>query len=672
MGVNQQIPRQAFQWFLLAQFFLMMPHVLRLPIWVSLAFGVCVFWRWMIFIGRWNAIKRSFKLLLIFSSVAGVFVSYGSFLGLESSVALLVIAFSLKLVEMHSRRDALLLIYLSYFLIVIEFLFDQSLHISALMLLAALLITTSLNALNETLYQHFRWHLIKKNALIFIQALPLMVFLFIVFPRFQPLWQVPLPSHQAKTGLSDTMSPGDISQLSQSSALAFRVKFADTPPVLESLYWRTMALSDFDDRQWSRNFFNAQKKTVHQPIVQLSNQTAYTVFYEATYQPWLVSLAGPQSSDSNVFLTNDDNLAYKNNVFETISYSVISQSESVATVNLSDRELSINTAINRASNPRAVNLADSLIQATLSKREYMAAILAIFRQQDFYYTLTPPLLGKATIDDFLFKSKRGFCSHYASSFVYLMRAAGIPARVVVGYLGGELNPLTGIVLVHQYQAHAWAEVWLLNEGWVRVDPTAFIDARRVESTIASRLINTTNRAMRGARSDHSLSWLNHLSLRWDAIEYYWATWVLQYRDQQQLAFIERFLGELSIARLIFLFVMVLGAVIFWVLFDVFSLHLFNRQKIERRLYQRLLKKLASLGYVLKEGEGLIDFTDRLKTQEVFVDKALKSDFLVATDVYYALCYEPLTLNQRELLLAQLKASVKVCCSGLNKKNKKTK
>lgn len=663
MRVNEQIPRQAFQWFLLAQLFLMVPHVLRLPIWVSLTYGVCLLWRWMIFLGRWNSIKLSFKLLLIFTSIVGIYFSYGSFLGLEASVALLMVAFSLKLVEMHNRRDALVLLYLSYFIIVIEFLFDQSLQISALMLLAALLITTSLNALNAMLYQRFHWRLIKNNALIFMQALPLMLFLFIVFPRFQPLWQVPLPSHQAKTGISDTMSPGDISQLSQNSALAFRVKFKDPPADLESLYWRTMALSDFDGRQWSRNFFNAQKKTSQKnALAILDDGLRYTVFYQPSYQPWLVSLAGAKTSDNDLFLTNDDNLAYKSNVYETIAYSVISHSQPLAATELSAREQVLNTTINRKSNPRSVDLATSILEASSSPRDYMTAILGIYRQQNFYYTLTPPILAQTTIDDFMFESKRGFCSHYASSFVFLMRAAGIPSRVVVGYLGGELNSLTGAVLVYQYQAHAWAEVWLVNEGWVRVDPTAYIASERVESSIAS----TVNLAMRGAGGTRNFSWFNRLRLRWDAVEYYWSTWVLQYKDKQQLAFIDRFLGGLSATRLMLMFVVVLGGVILWVLFDALSIRFYFNQKPEHKLYRTLLKKLAGLGYMRNENEGLVDFSNRVIATNVFANDTVKSDFLVATQAYSALCYERLTIQQRELLLVQLKVSVTVCCKALKK------
>jgi len=665
---QQWLHRHALTWLLAAQFAVIAPHAGRLPIWVSLAWLVSACWRAMVYQGRWSFPHRFIKLVLVVGCLLGIRYSYAAWVGLEPTVALLIACFSFKLLEAATRRDALILLFLGYFVALTEFLFEQGLGTVLYMLLPLLLLTTALVALHQSAQPQFTqpftqgrqplrlsWQPLRAAATMLVQALPLMLLLFLVFPRIGPLWQVPLPGNNARTGMSDEMAPGDIAQLSQSDALAFRAAFSGAVPSARDLYWRGLVLDEFDGRRWRGNRFDETPLAVAQSKALAGPAIDYEVYLEPTYQRWLFALQRPVSVDNKTVLTIDYRLVARDNVYEKIVYRARAYPQETLDLELDAQLRKRELLIPKRSNPRAQAWARQLRNENTDDALLIDALLQHFHAQQFFYTLKPPLLGDHPIDEFLFDSRRGFCEHYASSFVFVLRAAGIPARVVAGYQGGEINPLTGTVLVHQFDAHAWAEAWLPARGWVRFDPTAAVAPQRIE--------NGLERAVSGgeflAQSPlsvnryRSLSWLNKLRLRTDAINYAWTRWVVNYRDDTQTDVLRALLGEINPLRIGLLLVGGGGAVLGIVAAVLLGRQLFvERLPIEQRYYRQFCRRLARHGFERAEGMAPGDYARWVLAQQPqwqFVKEI--------TDCFEMLSYRKLSAQQRRQLLLRLKKLV---------------
>ena len=251
MNILQQVPRNALVWIIICLFALVAPHAARLPVWVLAVYVVAVVWRMQVHRGRWSFPGRWVKVALIVSSFIGIYASYGSLIGLEPTVALLLTAFALKFIELSQRKDAYVLLFLGYFICITAFLFSQDLLITFYLLVTVVLVTTALVALHQPGEHQFKRGTIRVASIMLLQAMPLMVVLFFVFPRFGPLWTVPIMSHTAKTGMSDFMKPGDVASLSQSADVAFRVKFEGEIPAKSALYWRGLVFSRLEQGVWS-------------------------------------------------------------------------------------------------------------------------------------------------------------------------------------------------------------------------------------------------------------------------------------------------------------------------------------------------------------------------------------------------------------------------------------
>ncbi|MFA7553277.1 MAG: DUF3488 and transglutaminase-like domain-containing protein [Spongiibacteraceae bacterium] len=661
MTVSWQVPRNCLAWLLLSQFMLIMPHAERLPWWLMVAYISCALWRIMVYQGKWSFPPKSVKVGLALLCLLGIWRSFGSegyksMLGLEPTVALLFSGFCLKLLEVNSRRDAYVIIFLAYFVAITEFLFSQDFYITVTVFFTVLLISAALVALHQHGYDQFSIISFKKAGIIFAQALPLMLLLFIVVPRFEPLWKVPYPSHQAKTGVGDTLSPGDISNLSQSDALAFRVVFEGDVPERRSMYWRGLVFSDFDGSEWARGRLNKllmSTEQVAQVLKQQKNPLRYTIIQEASYRPWLFTLALAYSSDPAVRLSTDFRLINKDDIHSRIRYQVISTPSAKLETLLSASVRAVETKLPAIGNEQARSFAKKIYSQSSGTEGFIQKILNMFNQDNYFYTLNPPLLGDNAVDDFLFNTRRGFCGHYASSFVYLMRAAGIPARVVAGYQGGEINPITGTVLVHQFDAHSWAEVWLEGEGWRRVDPTAAVAPERIEfgledamSAEGSFLADTPMSPLRY----RDVKWLNSIRLQLDALSYYWSSSVLQYRGDKQLDVLTSILGKVSPWRMASLVLLVGALVLFYVAFDLLRGRSKLRLATEVRLYLKMCKRLGRAGYPRLPHEGAIAYSQRLTAAK----PAWGRHLLQATHAFVTLSYEPLAENERQAMLKVLR------------------
>lgn len=531
----------------------LLPHFLHLSRWTSLICGGLLLWRAWITLRGQRLPPLWLLMPLAALTMGAVYLDYRTWLGRDAGVAMLTLLLTFKLLEMRARRDLFVVLLLSFFLLLTTFFYSQSIF-SLLWMLAtlALLLTAQLSFQYTGTVPPLRQRL-RLSGVILAMALPLTLILFLLFPRIQgPLWGLPGDAHGGRTGLSDSMAPGNISQLAMSDDIAFRVKFTDAPPAPATRYWRGAVLHDFDGRtwtqgeigrgsietsgQWQRISLNAPSN----PGIEVRQQ----ITMEPNGQRWLFALETPQRVPSlegiGVLLTADHQLRAARAIGERVRYDVVSNLSPLPPYQVDARALQLERALPPGFNPRTQEFAAILRRQSADDTALVNTVLAFFRRENFSYTLEPPLLGKDSVDDFLFASRAGFCEHYASSFVVLMRAAGIPAHVVTGYQGGEINPVDGMMTVRQSDAHAWAEVWLPPRGWVRVDPTAAVAPSRIETQLSNLMPRSFFGDLLGAAPGRE-NWWSVLSssaallrANWEALGNGWNQWVLNYTPARQM------------------------------------------------------------------------------------------------------------------------------------------
>jgi transglutaminase-like putative cysteine protease len=546
LGVAYQIPRNTLALLMVAQVVVILPFLLHLSPWLIAVGLFSGYWRTRVYQGVWDYPARWVKALLVVASIAAVALSGIEGFSLEAVSSLLIMAFALKLIEMKNRRDAYLVIFLSYFVIAITFLFDQSILLAVYELIAIMVVTAAMVGLNQLHSQVRPLVTLKLAGALVVQALPFTVVVFLLFPRVAPLWSVPLPN-SATTGISDQVTPGDIASLTQSDAPAFRVIFSGDVPRANELYWRGLVYSEFDSGTWS-----VGPKLLPQAPRPASELTLdYTVLLEPTFSNWLFSLDVPSSRTPGVIPTRDYRLEVREPVLSVYSYQVSSDTRLSMDSEVLPEYIRIReTTIDPDSNPRLTRFARELWAQTGSADAFTQAVLNSIRQQ-YFYTLQPPVYtGEGSIDQFWFDGRSGFCTHYAGALVYMLRVVGIPARMVGGYQGGELNPITGHLMVRQYDAHAWVEMWQAQTGWQRVDPTAAVAPARIEQGLSAAL----SAADRSSLSIFSSARMGEWALAGglleliDSVELRWNLWVVGFDNNVQSGLLESLLGELSAAK----------------------------------------------------------------------------------------------------------------------------
>lgn len=639
------IPRLTIWWMLGALTLVVAPHLLRLPFWISGLIVACVAWRILIFSGRLSFPNKYLKMLIVFLALPMTVVEYrGSGAGLDAAVCLLILGTVFKLLEMRQRRDMLIVVSLCYVLTMVGFIYSQTIMAAVHALLTFIVITGALVTLQRDNPRSSVSNNGKLALRLVAQAIPLAIVLFVLVPRVAPLWTMPVPVSSNKTGVTDEMSPGNISRLSRSAELAFRVSFENNAPLQDQLYWRGLVLDFFDGRTWRRAGSSFQS---YEMIERFQNRLqgerqgealSYDIILEPTQQSWIYALQLADFDASDVLQDRYYTLHTEKPVTQRFRYQMRSYLDNTTDIDLAgilrSRALQLPE---QQGNPASYQLAQSLRAQSSDDLDYANRVMRYFREQPFYYTLTPPGLGEASIDDFLFNSRQGFCEHYASSFVYLMRAAGVPARVVVGYQGGEINPFEGYTMVYQYNAHAWAEIWLEGQGWVRMDPTAAVAPERISLGVQAVLqgqpgfLEDSRFSMMRFRNTE---WLNTLRLRLDAMDYAWNRWVVSYDEDLQLQLLEAIFGDKAKQALLY----ALGVSIF-LFFMIAAFFLLGGGKRDRRdqatrLYLRLLSDLADNGLKRRAGEGPLDFATRVAQSR----PDIASDMTRITVLYVRMTY----------------------------------
>lgn len=562
-GVLEQIPRSSLALLLVSQGVVIAPHVPRMALWTLAFWGACVLWRVWIYQGRWNYPSAWTKAGFVVLAIVGVSVSHGIQFSLDPAVALLILAFALKLLEMRTRRDALVVIFLGYFVIATQFLFEQGIAMTLYQLLAVLMVTAALVALNQSWNRPRPWASLRTAGVILLQAVPLTVVIFLFFPRIAPLWSVPLPDAASRTGMSETMSPGSITQLGRSSQLAFRVEFEGPPPPARTLYWRVLTYSEYDAGTWKPgpldevldppvHWVGAQSEPLWLRRVATEGEAVrYSVLAEPTYRPWLYALDFARPLTRATGLGRDFRILHQGPVTQRFRYEVESRPARLDP-DLPDWYALRETALPARVNPRTRAFMGQLTQEHRAPRVLAERLMLHFAEEPFHYTLNPPPLGQNDIDDFLFDTRRGFCGHYASAFVFMMRLAGVPARVVAGYQGGEYNPVGDYVAVRQYDAHAWAEIWIEGEGWVRFDPTMAVAPERIERGAEAAFADNAEEAaygnFAGNRLWRRMDWMAEAYYFIDSLQHRWNVLVVSYDASLQNRFLRDLVGEVTPLR----------------------------------------------------------------------------------------------------------------------------
>lgn len=497
------------------------PYFPHLPAWLSaLLIGLLV-WRALIAVGR-AGIPPVFALVVGAALVAwGVASEYGTLLGRDGGTAFLLLLLALKIHETRTRRDVRILVLLGYFALGANFFFSQGPVVTLYTLAVAVSLTMVAawwRAPDRPQGKARRTRVVK----LVLSALPLATTLFVIFPRpAEPLWTLPISGNGAQTGLADEISPGSVSRLTKSSAVAFRADFEGALPTQETLYWRGPVFDDFDGRRWVRSrtyVTGVSGGPLWPPFIEARGPIVrYTLTHEPSGNPWVLALDYPVRGPGEARVTNAFQLVVRETITTRRRFALESAPGSLVGRREYPAILRFSAQLPSGSDPRARSLGASW--ANLPEGQRVERGLAFLREGGFQYTLEPPTLPDENgIDAFLFGTKQGFCEHYASAFAFLMRAAGLPARVVGGYLGGEVNPNGNYLIVRQSFAHAWTEVWLDGEGWRRVDPTGVVSPARLTGNVASS-VTDPGALPPLARGSNSL--LTQLSLRIDALQTSW-------------------------------------------------------------------------------------------------------------------------------------------------------
>ena len=622
-------PRSTF-WLIASLVLVAAPHAERLPGWLTLLVVTLIAWRFYLARVRQPLPHRAALFMIVIGATAGVYLHYGVLFGRDAGVALLTVMLTLKVLEMRTVRDGMLLIFLSYFLVITNFLYSQTIPTALYMLVCLWIITASMIGLHYATPPRSYRHQLRTAGALLVQSVPLRLVLFVLFPRVQgPLWGMPSDALRGTTGLSDSMSPGTFSELTLSEAVAFRAVFKSRIPPLNRLYWRGPVLWDFDGRTW-----RVPRITRGEPQYEATDTPVeYTVTVEAHGKAWLFALDLAGRVPRGAVATSDLQLVSLRPVTSRQRYDMVSYLDYKYGTEDDPQILRHALSLPPGFNPRAVAYAKALRTRYPRDRDLVQEVMRRFNQEGYVYTLSPPLLGEHTVDEFMFGAKTGFCEHYASAFAFVMRAAGIPARVVTGYLGGEINPIGDYLIVRQADAHAWTEVWLKGDGWVRFDPTAAVAPARVEQGFSA--------AVAGAgvlplfmRGDFPV--LRELRLTWDSVANSWNQWVLGYTPERQRALLTRVgLDDATWRTLAALLLAITG--IFTLALALLTL---RRLRVRVRdpvklAYIAFCEKLGSLGIPRQPPEGPVAYADRVSRARPDLEQIVRGFVALYVALRYA-------------------------------------
>jgi transglutaminase-like putative cysteine protease len=653
----------AFNWLILAGTATLLPHLLRLPIWVSLVFFACLAWRWLANQRTWYVPGTILRGLVTGLFCVAIFKEYGTLLGRDAGTSLVVGLAGLKFLELRTLRDYTVMTFIYLLLIGVNFLYEESL-VHGLYLIAAVFMTmATLVRINLPGNEDWRASLrLTRNMM--LMALPLMLVFYLFFPRIQGgLWGLPTDARAGLTGLSSEINPGSISQLAQSEAPAFRVEFEGELPANNQRYWRALVLWTQAGRNWKQGVMPyLDEKQLAGLSAAKGERTRYTVTAEPSNKPWMPALDVPVTTPQGGRLKTAYLIESRTPITSRTRY-VVESTNTYPDLVLSAHERRLALQTNKVRSQRVLDLVHSWQKPGAEPVAIVNRALRYFNENNFRYTLKPPLLGNQPLDEFLFEARAGFCEHYATSFVYLMRLAGIPARIVLGYQGGEYNENGGYLIVRQSDAHAWAEVWLKDRGWTRVDPTAAIAPERVELGIDAIRRLEQRGLQPGALAGDSMKNIMALGfvenlvrrarLSWDTVNLAWFRWTTGYDLSTQMELLSR-IGLEAPGWLGLIFGMAGGAGLFVVILMI-SLRRGERDVDPvQRIYKRFEQQIRGLGLVRLPHEGPIDFCRRI----IEARPQLENQVRDITESYIHLRYNSEAPVVRGLQLEQLEKSVR--------------
>ncbi|WP_312157215.1 transglutaminase family protein [Acinetobacter variabilis] len=523
---------------------IILAQVAFIPVLLSIIFVISLLCIW-IFLKRQKPFPKIGTFLLTALALGSIYLSHQSFIGVEAGVAVLSTFLFAKSLETKNRRDLIILFNFALFVAASSFLYSQSFGMAVLIILCLLSCLIGLYRIQTSEFQQSQQSpriALQQDAKyvgrFVLYALPFFILLFIFFPRLPPLWHIPIPENKGVTGIGDSMSPGDIAELSQSNALAFRIigDVSKLPPRSE-LYWRALVLDEYDGQRWTSSFIN-QQPLIRQPGEVVPVSTSGWNYQYLAADPsvfWVMGLEKSMPLERRYYNRQDWSIVPRRLTqrVEPIHLQWLGNhnAESALPEQFVQR---LNTQTQVHLDTQAQQLAQRLyLQSGEDPRRYIRTVLNWYQQNHFVYTLKPGVLGKNRIDEFLFKSRQGFCEHYASSFVMLMRYVGIPARVVTGYQGGQLAPDGKSWEVRQLDAHAWTEVWI-DQRWQRFDPTAMVAPQRIDDGMQN-LISQDERvwASNSGWTSHRNVWLTKLRVWSDYASYQWQSKVVGYNAESQ-------------------------------------------------------------------------------------------------------------------------------------------
>jgi transglutaminase-like putative cysteine protease len=557
---------RALIWLIAGFALLLVPQWDRLPIWLLASCAVLAGWRWMAQSGRLRLPGRWMRTGIMLVLVAAYIATVQGRFTVDTAASFFVLAVGLKWLETRSTRDFYVLFFILVYLATVNFLFHQEIHWSVINITGVALLLIGLQVVNAPEIPGAMKNGWRRLGLMLVKTLPIVVLLFVFFPRMAPLWSVPLVSGQARTGISDTMTPGDISSLAQSSERAFRVTFGGELPAFRDRYWRGLILDRLDGDTWlqgvGKPFRRPGRVSVDGGVGPLeSNQ--YDVLLEPTDQTWAFALEDSVAISDNVERSEEGLFRFDRPADSAVRYRMgLLDTEQPGNAGAQPDDARRYLQLPRSGNPRTREYAQQLAEQHSDPKALVQQLLNRFRDQPYFYTLRPPAMPDDGIDSLLFDKKRGFCAHYAGATTFVLRAAGIPARVVVGYQGGSPGANDEYLIVRQYDAHAWVEAWFPGQGWVRVDPTAAIAPQRIESGLRDAVAEEGSFLENDWTSPQrygDMAMLQWASLQLDRINYQWQRWVVGYQGQSQMDLMSRLPGGIGMRELGYITAGIVGA-----------------------------------------------------------------------------------------------------------------
>ena len=624
-------PRQGDVLLLLAATVLVVQlHPLLPPWWVRLiAISLCL---WRVGIERvgWPMPSRFLRWALTGAVFVIVLSQFHGLHGRNAGTVFLMLLIGLKGLEMRHYRDVMVVVFLVWWVTLTGFLFSQSPMTAACGLLSSGLALTALIRMNQSGSTPRRR--VTHDALGMLSlALPIMLGLYLLFPRIQGgLWGAPNDPLIGRMGLTEEVSPGSILHLLENDEVAFRAQFDGPAPPVEERYWRALVLESTDGRTWRRGVMKDQSTPL--AVMQESKPIRYTTTFEPSNKRWLPALDWPVTVPPGTRSGYGHVLASTTNLLSSLRLELTSD-RVFSTTRLEEIEKRANLQLAIPPTPRVKALVAQWRSLASNPAEVVRRALGHFQSESFYYSLSPASLGDRPVDQFMFDTREGYCEHYASAFTTLMRVAGIPARMVVGYMGGEVNDVLGYVVVRQSDAHAWSEVWLPASGWTRVDPTAAIAPERIRygidllrsiDALGWSIGDVPRDAMLGLLQrghwDNGLRWVKH---RFDAANYGWNKWVMDFGPEQQFVFLRTVgLDQFGRPLLLLLLVIVVGLLL-WVGQSLLSMGRLTSDPLQRA-YQYFLRRMGRLGLTKHAFEGPLDFAERAIQERPDCERSIRA------------------------------------------------